>query len=627
MKSNRFLLIATGILAVCAPAVALAQSSEMSLPDQIRAAKSDLKPIDRDAVEAAQADVEEALQQLDAMLHKGSQANAEAWKRFLNWDALNSELESSRPKLTRLEIFLSQLRGSYRGMERDKFQQARTALRRYLLLKRLFDTRGPSSNPEVQLDRLAEAVQRYEETGNGDDATEIRTNLARLEANRQVPDVLQAVRDRYNHQNFFAVVSEEFIEAPFFTKVDEVSTVNDVILGTRIRGTNRTIGHTGVQLVPNENEASLSLTLDAQGTSNSVGVNGPATIRSTSFTDIFVSKALAISQDGIQSSPSWAQCAVNTIYNSIYVRSRLGTNIANRRAYQQKATAEAIAARKAERISSNQFDEGARERIAEGNQQFQDKFVLPLKGRDTFPDSLKFATSSDWMYVRANHANPSQIAASGAAPVFDSTGDVQVKVHESLIANFAESFLANENFTNITIVQLYEFFGAELPDELKGTDRKQFQWLIRFYDHSPVQIDFEDNSVKIKLRIDGFIGDKFGGEGGFVRYSEIEATYDIQIEGEQVVLRRRGDVSVTLFSNNKGEFVVNQSISLGGKAGAIKQEFEDVLKKEVVLKGAKLPAEWNRRGMLKIKSLKTENGWLVGTWSIQPEPELTSTAE
>ena len=62
--------------------------------------------------------------------------------------------------------------------------------------------------------------------------------------------------------------------------MDEVTPVKDVILGTNISGTGRTVGKVDLQLVPTDDKAILDTVLSGKVHSRTVGHNGPATIHS-----------------------------------------------------------------------------------------------------------------------------------------------------------------------------------------------------------------------------------------------------------------------------------------------------------------------------------------------------------
>ena len=67
--------------------------------------------------------------------------------------------------------------------------------------------------------------------------------------------------------------------------------------------------------------------------------------------------------------------------------------------------------------------------------------------RDLYPSLLKYTSSDDYLFIRAKQADRYQLAAPTRPLTMWGNPDVGVRVHESLVNNYAASLLAGETLT------------------------------------------------------------------------------------------------------------------------------------------------------------------------------------
>jgi hypothetical protein len=259
--------------------------------------------------------------------------------------------------------------------------------------------------------------------------------------------------------------------APIADKqIDRTTPVEDVILGTRVRGQARTTGKPAVQFIEDPHQATFAVALKGATVSRTVGRNGPAIIHSRVDTNFNATTQIRFEPGkGFVAQP--AKIATTTRMTNEGIGSRRGGLIGwvvRRRATREVAASrgevEQIARQKAERRITAAFDEFLESRLARLNQMTDMKPAMALLlGGDRQPE---FATRTTRDFV--------EIALSSAGtpmpvdlPVNEQPGaPVQVWVHRSTMGEQLATVLKLFDQTD-TGTNLAERALASVPDMLK----------------------------------------------------------------------------------------------------------------------------------------------------------------
>lgn len=620
--AQNLVILTAGLLILTGNISAQEPTPAGDLTQAIENAKSGFKPVSPEDVAAAKSKLQAKLNALQGLLANGSSANEKAWKDYLRWDDLQAQLSAEKPDMRTLEEIYLKFKGSYAGLDKKQVIEARQALRTYINLAYFSQVDKYKQLFDMQIKSLAEAVKRYSNMATGDDARAIGAILGWLEQGNQVPSSLKTIRNKLDQPNLYASVSRELIAGGIRRPVDQVNPVREIILGTNVRGTAHMVGDVDVKLVPSKNKGLIELSLTGTVSSNNVGVNGPATIYSTGFSTIGASKLLSVDQNGLTPSDAVAHADTTTTFNAICAKMKLIQKIATKRAYQQKSQAEAIASDRTETRVEDRFDAETKELVADANSRLKEKLYRPLIGRDEFPDAINISTTTDHLNLEVMQASQSQLAAPGPAPATqDKEADLTLKLHESIVNNYGETFLAGVKLTDEKLVALLKERGAEIPDELKITPDTD-PWSITFDYKSPIQVVFDNDTVRIGIR-----GRQFTrGENEVNRTISISADYKIEKGENGTLLTRTGEVLVDFPTQER-----LGPLDLTAKT-FLRKKFEAVFKQEIVGEGIKLEGQWENAGTLRISSLAVTPGWFVGSWRLEaPAPtaatEVTSVVE
>jgi hypothetical protein len=225
------------------------------------------------------------------------------------------------------------------------------------------------------------------------------------------------------------------------------------------------------------------------------------------------------------------------------------------------------------------------------------------------------STTSKYLLLKLLQVNPFQLAAPSAPPELDDPMDVAVRVHETMVGNFSEGAISGVTLTDERLAELLEEYTGEIPEELQVTPETD-PWSITFDSSQPVSARFNDGSVRIAVR-----GRRFTRNEQELRdLVEIWANYQIDKTPNGVKLIRDGDVQV--------DFPRRGSLGISQVAFRqfLKKKFEAMFKPEFASDGIALPERWADAGELKIRSVKSGNGWLAVVTELSDDKVAARTA-
>ena len=221
--------------------------------------------------------------------------------------------------------------------------------------------------------------------------------------------------------------------------IDETRPVNDVIVGTPVRGKSRTTGKPTVTLIDDDKSASFLLTLKGTAVSRTVGYSDPARIYSRSETYFIATKRVVFEAGkGFVAQPAKINAKTRIITEGIgSTRPGLRGRIVQRRAgpivAANRPAAEEETRQKAMRRISASFDRFLEGRLARLNRvaDMREAIAFVLRG-ETEP-RYDFCTVDGCMQIVVS-AGPSDTPASAVElPKLDQPGaPIQLWVHESL---------------------------------------------------------------------------------------------------------------------------------------------------------------------------------------------------
>jgi hypothetical protein len=593
----------------------LAVAQAPGLPEAAVGSAENFHPITAADVAKDKAALAATTTQLDQYLTPGG-ANGAAWKKYLHWDDLETQLKSDAPDAAALSALHDRLTADHEGLELPIFANVATALARFLN-----DAAALKADLRAQyvahLNGLAEELKQYADGHAEETAVALGGRLGWLEDMRQAVALVQAVRNRYSHPNLHVEISTRLVAAGIDQPVDETAPIVDVILGTDISGSGRTIGKIAVQLLPSDDKATLETTLVGTTSSRTVGRNGPATIFADGTTQIRGSKRMVIDANGFASYPATATAATKTQITGVSARLGIIERIATKKVYKSKSQAEQVGSSHAAQRVRHRVDSQASEQLSNVHGQYVSKFRNPLLRRNEFPAMLNFSTTKDSLFLAALQADRNQLGAPSAPPDITVVHDMAVQIHESLINNLTAALLGGLTLKEEDLQRKVIELRGSLPEQLKS-DEDRDPWSITFAKARPVTVKFADNGFQVTVR-----GQRYtSGEREF-RAMNVTAEYKFEISGAGSRFVRQGDLQIVPPGFAAGQTLSVQQVTL---KTLLQRKFGKLFEPEIKSEGLVLPGRWRDAGRLDIKQLQAGGGWLVMAWIESGVPASPETA-
>lgn len=583
------------------------------LPERCRAAKAEFRPLTPADLRAVKEELVEAAARLDRRL-KAAGKNGANWRRYLRWDRLQRELSArGLPDADVLEAIRQRYAAEHEGLELVWFADVRDALRQYRNVAR--NVGNPDLEPAYRrlLDFLAEHLETYAAQPTAEEALIIGRAVQELEAVRQAPELVAAIRHGLSRPNLSLHVSAELVAAGIAGPVDETAPVRDVILRTDIYGTGHTTGRVTLELWPQTTRGVIDTVFRGLTRTRNTGYHGRITIYSRGTTGVGARKRIWVDESGLSALPAVSKAATrSTITGIASARGRrLIQRLAWRRAAKQKRQAEWIASRHAERRVNRRIDTQVAELLARANEAFVGNFRRPLLERRLFPRELRFSTSGEALRVVTLQSDASQLGAPGPPEVTLPACDLGLQMHESMVNNMAASALAGRTVDDEELrAAVVELFG-KLPEALKPEEDAQ-PWAIAFDGLQPISVSFAEDRVRLTIR-----GRRYYRAEKSHPAMNITAVYNITRDEQGYRATRQGELQIF-----PPGFVPDRGGKLSARQVAIRRLLErrlaKVFEEQVRFEGFVPPGKWSKAGRLRPAQLVCRKGWLTVAWKAEP---------
>jgi len=568
------------------------------------------QPPSETALDSAASGLRQALASLETLLQRSP--SGDAWRTYLDWPTLQAQAASGTAAdpatLRRLEQLLN---ATETGLDMPEFVRVRKAVTRYAEVADA--ARGNGANRMSQrLGALASSLLSASATGSSESLAPVPPILERLVEAGQAPGVVAAVRSANSRPNILLEVHEDLLAAAVNRPVDQVMPVDEVVLGTRVRGTGHTRGNVRLDFVPSPDRAAFDLVFDATNIANTRGSQGPVTVNSRGVTNLGARRRFFLDEYTASASPVQASAATDTTITGMAINSRLGKRmiqkIASRKIAETKPQAEAIAEGRARDRLRRQFQEQTEPALAQFRDQFQEKVRGPLQKQGLYPEMLHMNTTDTTLAITARKATTSQLAAASPPPAANAGNMISARVHESAINNMLEEKLGGRMITQADVDRMAREGKAKMPESL-GSDPDQKPWAVTFAKHRPVTVAVEDGRVKLMVR-----GDKFvSGDRSFPGM-DIWATYAIATSSQGMHLIREGDVQIYPpgFKPGGSEKLSMAETSL---RRILQKRFDKLWKQVIDIPDLPLQGELAAAGPLSMQQLiARKDGWVVAGW-------------
>jgi hypothetical protein len=384
-------------------------------------------------------------------------------------------------------------------------------------------------------------------------------------------------------------------------------------------------------------------------------------VKTRGLTTYHASSLLHLNDNQFTASPVNATANTNTRIQSINkmggpFAAGLIEKIAWRRAGEQKGQAERISSRHTAERVEREFTETVERDLGKLRERYDAKVRAPLIRRGIQPDYLVMRSTPASAEIETILAARNQLGADREPPKPMAGSDISLQVHESAVNNYLVLALANARISQeeasvapalqgdvpnwikalaITRPRLAAAAatGAEIVEEasetigevLEGQDDERDDaeepiqppfkpFSITLNGESPIGVRFDDGKLVVRVRASRLASD----DAEYANWDFI-VTYQVVTEGEEILLRRVGDIEV---------FPTGFDPAWDKQLTAQQSGFRSTLAKNMNARakaGQSFPSEipiapirTTRFGTLLLHQLQADDGWLTIGWLLPP---------
>lgn len=611
-------------IAALLPNFALAewtQEERSGAADQLAAAIDLLDVEQLPDLESAQAEFLQAVESLDTFLTQtSSDANRDAWFAYLQPETVIDAIESGAAPADQgrmAQALQHRMSRNLDGLNLTALRRLRTAAEHIQAAVRFRRHDQTITQLSTQLDRLATRVREMEAVPSPDDAAALSVVMTMLELSDQEEALAAITKALPRRPNARVMVGENMINRVASRNIQRCQSVNDCILGTRIKGSASLNGSVQADLLPSQETIQLRLTLAANFSSQNVGYNGPVSVDTVGCGSVTASRLLLINESGIHLQPVTANANVHTDILRINHPLKLVRKIASKRAAEQKPQAERIAVQKLESQVASEFDRQTAEFGGRRMDQPLNDLQVILQRLDLPTPERQLYAGDDFVYLDLHQAAEGQVAALTLPPSYVANDYLSVQLHESVIDNVASRVLAGRTMTKKQLDDLLESLQPEdsskrLPpfidppedsegDAADASEEKLVEpYEIDFARFRPVIFESRDNQLRFGIR-----GTRFSQSGReLARPIEITAVYEPVKFEDKVYLLRKGGVDVDF--PGRGTLSVSQ-VAIKGN---IQTAFAEAFPKAILNRPVEIPMQEVESLKIYPRDITSADGWL-----------------
>lgn len=578
--------VLTSAVAAPVPATSLPSPTPISvnLADAIAKARESLDKAHLPKPEEARKQLVDQMQAFESYLGGTQSPNAQAWFKFLSWDALLREVALPTPNLRALTDVQLRYRQNIPGLEYAPFQAMARAIERFIDAQRFGgDPEATIRTLDTRLERLLDIAAADSEASQLERARDYSLIAGYLSSSNQAPELVNALRSLYRQPNVRVVAGETLINRAVGRPVSQPAPVDECILGTHVLGNSCVNGNLFADLVPHNGGISVRLNLSGTFTSNNIGYNRGVQIYTTGTSPVHASKLVTITPNGTYTQPAWASTSLQTQINGIGHHSRLVRRIASRKAAEQKAEANAIGQYRLQNRLGQRFNNEVEQQLSESDGRLamlnQDRVELIRLG---LPKPTWDIHSTD-SQVLANflEAANTQYGAPGVSNLPVPNSDAVAEFHQSLPINLAGPVLGGRTIHSWEMDDFVRQFGGTVTPELQEESEGE-PWSLTFADHHPVEVEFLDGLANITLRISRMTR----GEQELAEPATVSAKYRATVQDGVLTLQRQGDVELNFVRAAGGVRAVTLRAFLKGKFDKF---FKEVGQTKRIVLGGRMP--------------------------------------
>lgn len=471
---------------------------------------------------------------------------------------------------------------------------------------------------DSNLDTLLEYFGNLSDPSNRQAQAEIGKALGDLDASNQAAQLISTIRRAHSLPNLEVSVSRELINQVGGRTVSDTQAVRENILGRLILGEALVEGDVSIDLIPDPNQAHISLQLLGTVESDTYTKQGRITAYASGSAAVEARRSIFVNTSGLFVTDAYAAANLESRFKGVSSRCKLIQRIANKQYQKDKALSERISASRLENKMLNQFFEQTNEVLAEGQDRI-DEFQMKRAQNLAFLPEIFLTTTDEHFKITGIKSSPYDLAAPVSPQQFaDNPAGVSVRVNETALSNYGSQVLAGKAFWNYELAEKLEsLLNIDMTNLREGENG---DWRILFSDKRPVQFEFDNDRFSVVVT-----GLKFSQGQNTINYGlKIRLRFKIVRKDGQLFFERDGKSEIEYLTEEKD-----------GKTVAFKTALERQLDKanddgtapEIPLPENLIPVDGELlkdvplAKQLKLVQFRAVKGWLYLGWNYVAEGE------
>jgi hypothetical protein len=442
-----------------------------------------------------------AVHNVETLLSKS--AAGKPWRTYLRYNELRAldasltqdQRELARDVLRRLDSARLD-EHQHRFLSSPPFQKLAAALR-------------PAVQEEVGLSELLQAVEEHE--AGSDSLTSGRIagiyQVMRWSLDDRTIQLADLLNSNYRNANVRVAISAEllnrFVPGPQMI----AEPVVDNIRGADVVGRSESLTRLRIVLLPDRLRWRLGLEARGAVASETESSKGPARFWNDGLGEFNARKLITVDRRGMSVASAEAQANANshlrdfeTDYDPIPLFGPLARSIARQQYEDERQSAQSEIERKISWKASSRLNHEVDSRIAQAEQEFQQKLLLPLDRLNLEPTPVAMETTDRRLIVRYRLAGPHQISAHTPRPQAPGNSLLSLQLHESVLNNSLENLKLDNRRVElrtlyVEMLRRFDTKPVSIPEDLPENVT------VHFAEHDAVRIANEDGRVKLTIRL------------------------------------------------------------------------------------------------------------------------------
>ena len=480
------------------------------------------------------------------------------------------------------------------------------------------------TNPRIQgsiegnLDTLKKYFSELSDPDNRIAQAEMGKALGELESTNQASPLVAAIRKKHSLPNLEISVSGQLINQLAGRSVSETQAVREEILGRLILGEAYVTGNVAIDLIPDPNQAHLSLQLLGDVESQTYTKQGPITAFAGGEAEIEARRSVFANTSGLFATGAYGAANLESRFDGVSSGCKLIQKIARKQYEKDKTLTEGISAARLEAKTLTSFLEQTNDVLMEGQTSIDYFQMQRAENLSVLPELFLF-TTPDRFHITGIKSSESDLGAPvPSKPISQKTPGVSVRVNETALSNYASPILAGKALWNYEIADRLETLLNVDMSTLR--DGENGDWQMLFSDKRPVQFEFDNDKFSVVVT-----GLRFRQGQNSINYGlTIRLNFKITRSNGKLFLERDGKPKVNCLTDQKD-----------GKTVAFKTALERQLDKdnadgsptEIPLPENLLPIDGDLlkdvafAKRLKLVEFQSVDGWLYLGWNYVGEAE------